>query len=108
MGAIKPCEFRASFSCRETTQLSARRGNDLILSRRHPNRPWPLPTLDEEFPPTEDLPADPVDLWRWDSGSTPNVLSDVVRHQHGWIADRIAEVVEQHVSTSIIVAAEPR
>jgi tRNA(fMet)-specific endonuclease VapC len=32
-----------------------------------------------------------------------NVIS-VVRHPHGWLADRIAAVGEQHVCTSIIVA----
>jgi tRNA(fMet)-specific endonuclease VapC len=37
-----------------------------------------------------------------------NVLSDLVRHPHGRIADRIAQVGEKHVCTSIIVAAELR
>jgi tRNA(fMet)-specific endonuclease VapC len=37
-----------------------------------------------------------------------NILSDVVRQPHGRIADRIAQVGEQHVCTSIIVAAELR
>jgi len=37
-----------------------------------------------------------------------NVISDLVRHPHGRLADRIASVGEQHVCTSIIVAAELR
>ena len=37
-----------------------------------------------------------------------NIVSDLVRHPHGRIAGRIAEVGEQHVCTSIIVAAELR
>ena len=37
-----------------------------------------------------------------------NIVSDLVRHPRGRIADRIAEVGEQHVCTSIIVAAELR
>jgi tRNA(fMet)-specific endonuclease VapC len=37
-----------------------------------------------------------------------NILSDLVRHPRGRIADRIAQVGEQHVCTSIIVAAELR
>jgi antitoxin VapB len=30
-----------------------------------------LPTLEEEFPPIEDLPAEAVALWRWDFRLTP-------------------------------------
>jgi tRNA(fMet)-specific endonuclease VapC len=37
-----------------------------------------------------------------------NILSDLARHPRGRIADRIAEVGEQHVCTSIVVAAELR
>ena len=37
-----------------------------------------------------------------------NILSDLVRHPRGRVADRIAEVGQQHVCTSIIVAAELR
>jgi predicted nucleic acid-binding protein len=37
-----------------------------------------------------------------------NTLSDLVRRPRGRIADRIAEVGERHVCTSIIVAAELR
>ena len=37
-----------------------------------------------------------------------NIVSDLVRHPRGRIADRIAAVGEQHVCTSIIVAAEVR
>jgi tRNA(fMet)-specific endonuclease VapC len=37
-----------------------------------------------------------------------NVISDLVRHPHGRVADRIAQIGEQHVCTSIIVAAESR
>ncbi len=37
-----------------------------------------------------------------------NIISDLVRHPRGRIADRIAKVGEQHVCTSIIVAAELR
>jgi tRNA(fMet)-specific endonuclease VapC len=37
-----------------------------------------------------------------------NILSDLVRHPHGRIADRIVQVGEQHVCTSIVVAAELR
>lgn len=37
-----------------------------------------------------------------------SIVSDLVRHPRGRIADRIAEVGEQHVCTSIIVAAELR
>ena len=37
-----------------------------------------------------------------------NILSDVVRQPQGRIADRIAQVGEQHVCTSIVVAAELR
>jgi tRNA(fMet)-specific endonuclease VapC len=37
-----------------------------------------------------------------------NIVSDIVRHPRGRIADRIAAVGEQHVCTSIIVAAELR
>jgi tRNA(fMet)-specific endonuclease VapC len=37
-----------------------------------------------------------------------NILSDLVRHPHGRIADCIARVGEQHVCTSIVVAAELR
>jgi tRNA(fMet)-specific endonuclease VapC len=35
-----------------------------------------------------------------------NIVSDLVRHPRGTISDRIAEVGEEHVCTSIIVAAE--
>jgi tRNA(fMet)-specific endonuclease VapC len=35
-----------------------------------------------------------------------NAVSDLVRHPRGTISDRIAEVGEEHVCTSIIVAAE--
>ncbi len=37
-----------------------------------------------------------------------NIVSDIVRHPRGRVADRIAEVGERHVCTSIIVAAELR
>ena len=37
-----------------------------------------------------------------------NVISELVRHPHGRLADRIAAVGEQHVRTSIIAAAELR
>ena len=37
-----------------------------------------------------------------------NIVSDLVRHPRGTISDRIAEVGEEHVCTSIIVAAELR
>jgi len=37
-----------------------------------------------------------------------NIVSDLVRHPRGRIADRIAEVGEQDICTSIIVAAELR
>jgi len=37
-----------------------------------------------------------------------NVISDLVRHPLGRVADRIAQIGEQHVCTSIIVAAESR
>ncbi len=37
-----------------------------------------------------------------------NIVSDLVRHPHGRIAHRIAEVGEQQVCTSVIVAAELR
>jgi tRNA(fMet)-specific endonuclease VapC len=37
-----------------------------------------------------------------------NVVSDLVRHPRGRIAVRIAEIGEQHICTSIIVAAELR
>src|SRR6266436_7214429 len=37
-----------------------------------------------------------------------NIISDLVRHPRGRIARRIAKVGEQHVCTSIIVAAELR
>jgi len=37
-----------------------------------------------------------------------NVISDLVRHPRGRVADRIAQIGEQHVCTSIIVAAELR
>jgi tRNA(fMet)-specific endonuclease VapC len=37
-----------------------------------------------------------------------NIVSDLVRHPQGRIAGRIAEIGEQHVCTSIIVAAELR
>jgi tRNA(fMet)-specific endonuclease VapC len=37
-----------------------------------------------------------------------NIVSDLVRHPRGRIADRIVEIGEQHVCTSIIVAAELR
>ena len=37
-----------------------------------------------------------------------NILSDLVRHPHGRIADRVKSVGEQQVCTSIIVAAELR
>ena len=37
-----------------------------------------------------------------------NILSDLVRHPRGKISDHIAEVGEEHVCTSIIVAAELR
>ena len=37
-----------------------------------------------------------------------NIVSDLVRHPHGKISDRISEVGEQDVCTSIVVAAELR
>lgn len=37
-----------------------------------------------------------------------NVVSDLVRHPRGRITDRVARVGEEHVGTSIIVAAELR
>jgi tRNA(fMet)-specific endonuclease VapC len=37
-----------------------------------------------------------------------NILSDLVRHPRGRVADRIAKIGQQHVCTSIIVAAEMR
>lgn len=37
-----------------------------------------------------------------------NIVSDLVRHPRGRITDHIARVGEQHVGTSIIVAAELR
>jgi tRNA(fMet)-specific endonuclease VapC len=37
-----------------------------------------------------------------------NIVSDLVRHPHGKIADRTAEVGEKEVCTSIVVAAELR
>jgi tRNA(fMet)-specific endonuclease VapC len=37
-----------------------------------------------------------------------NIMSDLVRHPRGRIADRIESVGEQQICTSIIVAAELR
>jgi tRNA(fMet)-specific endonuclease VapC len=37
-----------------------------------------------------------------------NIVSDLVRHPHGRIFDRISEVGEEDVCTSIVVAAELR
>jgi tRNA(fMet)-specific endonuclease VapC len=37
-----------------------------------------------------------------------NILSDLVRHPRGRISDRIREVEEQNICTSIVVAAELR
>jgi len=37
-----------------------------------------------------------------------NILSDLVRNPHGVIAQRITDVGEAHIATSIIVAAELR
>ena len=37
-----------------------------------------------------------------------NILSDLVRHPRGRISDRIREVGEQNICTSIVVAAELR
>ena len=37
-----------------------------------------------------------------------NIVSDLVRHPRGRIADRIERVGEQQICTSIIVAAELR
>ena len=37
-----------------------------------------------------------------------NVLSDLVRNPCGWIFDRIKDVGEQNICTSIVVAAELR
>ncbi len=37
-----------------------------------------------------------------------NILSDLVRHPQGVVADRIAEVGEEKVCTSVVVAAELR
>ena len=37
-----------------------------------------------------------------------NILSDLVRHPHGPISDRIKEVKERNICTSIVVAAELR
>jgi tRNA(fMet)-specific endonuclease VapC len=37
-----------------------------------------------------------------------NIVSDLVRYPRGRVADRIADIGEQHVCTSIIVAAELR
>ena len=37
-----------------------------------------------------------------------NIVSDLVRHPQGRIADRIADIGEQHVCTSIIAAAKLR
>jgi tRNA(fMet)-specific endonuclease VapC len=37
-----------------------------------------------------------------------NIVSELMRHPHGRIADRIEKVGEQHICTSIIVAAELR
>ena len=37
-----------------------------------------------------------------------NIMSDLMRHPRGRIAERIAEVGEEHICTSIIVAAELR
>ena len=37
-----------------------------------------------------------------------NILSELVRHPHGWVAARIAQVGEDAVCTSIVVASELR
>ncbi len=37
-----------------------------------------------------------------------NILSDLVRHPQGVVADRIAEVGEERICTSVVVAAELR
>jgi len=37
-----------------------------------------------------------------------NILSDLVRHPHGRISDRVKKVGEQNICTSIVVAAELR
>jgi tRNA(fMet)-specific endonuclease VapC len=37
-----------------------------------------------------------------------NILSDLVRHPHGRIRDRIKDVGQQNICTSIVVAAELR
>jgi tRNA(fMet)-specific endonuclease VapC len=67
-----------------------------------------LPTLEEEFPPIEDLPAEPGGSVTMGFPLDTNVLSDVVRRPHGGIADHIAKIGEHQVCTSIIVAAELR
>jgi hypothetical protein len=59
MGGIKPCEFRASSNSLERTQLFERKDSDLPRSLLAVLAT--LPTLDEDFPPIEDLPAEPVD-----------------------------------------------
>src|SRR5215471_2534686 len=111
MGAIRPFAFRASSSCRERMQLSARKASDLLLNRHHPNLCWPFSQ------PTDARGG--ISANRRTSGRArepvmmgflldTNVLSDLVRRPHGRIADRIAQVGEQDVGTSIIVAAEWR
>jgi tRNA(fMet)-specific endonuclease VapC len=67
-----------------------------------------LPTLEEEFPPIEDLPAEPGGSVTMGFPLDTNVLSDVVRRPRGGIADHIAKIGEHQVCTSIIVAAELR
>jgi len=66
MDEIKPCEFRANSSCRERTQLSEKEGQRLIIEAAPPRSLLAvlatLQTLDENFPPIEDPPAEPVDL----------------------------------------------
>ena len=37
-----------------------------------------------------------------------NILSDLVRHPHGQIRDRIKDVGEQNICTSVVVTAELR
>src|SRR5258707_3394537 len=111
MGGVRPYEFRANSSCLERTQLSEKKESDSLSRQRRLNRSWQFLQRSRRsmriFRRSKTL-RQSRSIFEMRFLLDTNIVSDLVRHPRGRIFDRISEVGEEDVCTSIVVAAELR